>query len=277
MGRPTVEKCKTVLCSLFNTAVNDRVVGLHPCHGVVTPSVVQAKLRILTPSEYAALNAHLRNDYPRLMVDVLLETGCRWGEFAELRVGDLDAHACTITVARTVVEVKPKYTQTGEEVFGEGVSEEQVLARRRDQPGAREPAHRAVLGPRSRGADVPRRRLADRAPLAAWRRRPRCRRRSRSTGVASRTARSTRTRRVRAGARRAGRRWRRTGRRGAGRVRGRGVGFCRVRGWGGISADFHAAFRALVDRQVISNLSCRPPHHGTVVAGGRSAWRRTGE
>ena len=44
-----------------------------------------------------------------------------------------------------------------------------------------------------------------------------------------------------------------------------------------LSADFHAAFGALVDRQVISNLSWRPPHHGTVVAVGRSAWRRTGE
>jgi integrase len=77
-GRSTVEKCKTVLCSLFNTAVNDRVVGLHPCRGVIAPPVVQAKLRILTPPEYARLNAHLRDDYARLMVDVLLETGCRW-------------------------------------------------------------------------------------------------------------------------------------------------------------------------------------------------------
>lgn len=117
MGRPTIEKCKTVLCSLFNTAVNDRVVGLHPCRGVNTAPVVQAKLRILTPPEYAALSAHLRDDYARLMVDVLLETGCRWGEFAELRVGDLDALACTITVARTVVEVKSKYTATGERGF----------------------------------------------------------------------------------------------------------------------------------------------------------------
>ena len=117
MGRPTIEKCKTVLCSLFNTAVNDRVVGLHPCRGVITPPVVAAKLRILTPLEYAALSAHLRDDYARLMVDVLLETGCRWGEFAELRVGDLDALACTITAARTVVEVKPTYTATGERGF----------------------------------------------------------------------------------------------------------------------------------------------------------------
>lgn len=117
LGRPTIERCKTVLCSLFNTAVNDRVVGLHPCRGVFTPPVVQGRLRILTPPEYAAVSANLRDDYARLMVEVLLETGCRWGEFAELRVGDLDAAACTITVARTVVEVKPKYTATGERGF----------------------------------------------------------------------------------------------------------------------------------------------------------------
>lgn len=130
-GRSTVDKCKTVLCSLFNTAVNDRVVGLHPCRGVVTPPVVQAKLRLLTPPEYARLHAHLRDDYARLMVDALLETGCRRGEFAELRVGDLDALACTITVARTVVEVKAKYTRSG----GSGFT---VKARARVEPGRRD-------------------------------------------------------------------------------------------------------------------------------------------
>ena len=117
LGRPTVEKCKTVLCSLFNTAVNDRVVGVHPCRGVGTAAVVQGKLRILTPPEYARVYAHLRDDYARLMVDVLLETGCRWGEFAELRVRDLDVLACTVTVARTVVEVKARYVPEGESGF----------------------------------------------------------------------------------------------------------------------------------------------------------------
>jgi integrase len=117
LGAPTIERCKTVLCSLFNTAVNDRVVGQHPCRGVGSTAVVQAKLRILTPPEYARLQANLRDDRARLMVDVLLESGCRWGEFAELRVGDLDPVACTLTIARAVVEVDPKYTRVGESGF----------------------------------------------------------------------------------------------------------------------------------------------------------------
>ncbi|HTJ67183.1 MAG TPA: tyrosine-type recombinase/integrase [Actinospica sp.] len=114
IGASMIEKCKTVLCSLFNTAVNDRVVGRHPCRGVESPTVVQAPLKILTPAEYVRLHAYLRDDYARLMVDVLLESGCRWGEFAELRVGDLDLVAGTLTVARTVVEVDSKYVPAGE-------------------------------------------------------------------------------------------------------------------------------------------------------------------
>lgn len=117
IGVSMIEKCKTVLCSLFNTAVNDRVLGQHPCRGVASPIVVQAPLQILTPAEYARLRAGLGDDYARLMVDVLLESGCRWGEFAELRVGDLDLVAGTLTVARTVVEVDPKYVPAGERGF----------------------------------------------------------------------------------------------------------------------------------------------------------------
>ena len=117
IGSSMIEKCKTVLCSLFNTALNDRVVGLHPCRGVESPTVVQAPLQILTPAEYARLHAYLRDDYARLMVDVLLESGCRWGEFAELRVGDLDPVAGTVTIARTVVELDPKYVPAGESGF----------------------------------------------------------------------------------------------------------------------------------------------------------------
>jgi integrase len=61
--------------------------------------------------------AHLRDDHARLMVDVLLESGCRWGEFAELRVGDLEPVACALTVARTVIEVDPTYAAAGESGF----------------------------------------------------------------------------------------------------------------------------------------------------------------
>ena len=75
IGVSMIEKCKTVLCSLFNTAVNDRVLGQHPCRAVTSPIVVQAPLQILTPAEYARLRAGLRDDYARLMVDVLLESG----------------------------------------------------------------------------------------------------------------------------------------------------------------------------------------------------------
>ena len=55
VGLPTIEKCKTVLCSLFNMAVNNRVVGHHPRKVVAISAMVEAPLRILTAVEYACV------------------------------------------------------------------------------------------------------------------------------------------------------------------------------------------------------------------------------
>ena len=55
VGPPTIEKCKTVLCSLFNTAVYNRVVGHHPRKVVAISAVVEAPLRILTAVEHACV------------------------------------------------------------------------------------------------------------------------------------------------------------------------------------------------------------------------------
>jgi integrase len=117
VGAATIDKCHTVLCSLFNTAVNDRVVGCHPVAGVPGNDAPEPPLRVVTPAEFARILGHLRDERSRLFVELALESGCRWGELAELRVGDLDPRACTLTIARTVVELDPHYTPDGEGGF----------------------------------------------------------------------------------------------------------------------------------------------------------------
>lgn len=117
VGAATIDKCHTVLCSLFNTAVNDRVVGCHPVAGVPGNDIPEPPLRVVTPAEFARILGHLRDERSRLFVELALESGCRWGELAELRVGDLDSRACTLTIARTVVELDPRYTPNGEGGF----------------------------------------------------------------------------------------------------------------------------------------------------------------
>ncbi|HEV8558288.1 MAG TPA: site-specific integrase [Actinophytocola sp.] len=109
----TVQRCRTVLGAIFTTALNDRVIFLHPCTGVRTPTVPVAPLRILTPDELEAIISALPDKRWRLLVEVAIGSGLRWGELVELRVDALDATTGMLTVARTVVELRPRFHPDG--------------------------------------------------------------------------------------------------------------------------------------------------------------------
>lgn len=101
----TLARCKTVLSAIFTTALNDQVVYFHPCTGVKTPTLPKRPLRVLTPGEFARLYNALPGGQWRLLVELAVESGLRWGELAELRVGDLRRDTHVLTVARTLVEL----------------------------------------------------------------------------------------------------------------------------------------------------------------------------
>ena len=86
----TVQRCKTVLSSIFTTALNDQVVFLHPCSGVAAPPAPGKPLRIVTPVEFESIVAALPDEQSRLLAEVAIGGGLRWGELVELRLGDLD-------------------------------------------------------------------------------------------------------------------------------------------------------------------------------------------
>lgn len=109
----TAQRCRTVLSSIFTTALNDRVIFLHPCQGVAVPPLPARPLTIVTPGEFARIVAALPDEKSRLVAEVAIEAGLRWGELAELRLGDLDADARLLTVARTVVELRPRHHPSG--------------------------------------------------------------------------------------------------------------------------------------------------------------------
>jgi integrase len=109
----TVQRCKTVLSSIFTTALNDQVIFLHPCCGVEAPPVPKKPLRIITLAEFDAIMAALPDEQSRLLAEVAIEGGLRWGELVELRVADLDSATRMLTVARTVVELRPTFHPSG--------------------------------------------------------------------------------------------------------------------------------------------------------------------
>ena len=83
----------------------DEVITMHPSHGVKTPPVPEKPRRIITAAQFDRLYRALPDADTRLLVETAIESGMRWGELTEVRVGDLDFATCILTVSRAVVEI----------------------------------------------------------------------------------------------------------------------------------------------------------------------------
>ncbi len=85
---PTIRYAMVVLGAIFTTALNDQVTSLHPCKGVKTPPVPSQPRTIITPEQFAVLYDCLPDAQSKLLVEIPVESGLRWGELTELRVRD---------------------------------------------------------------------------------------------------------------------------------------------------------------------------------------------
>jgi integrase len=104
----TIQYCKgSILNAIFTTALDDKVVVIHPSRGVKTPPVPDKPRRIITAEQFNTLYEALPDADSQLLVETAIESGTRWGELAELRVHDLDPGTRILTVSRAVVEVSP--------------------------------------------------------------------------------------------------------------------------------------------------------------------------
>lgn len=108
-----IRYCVTVLSAIFTTALNDQVTQLHPCRGVKTPPIPKRPRTIVTPEQFDAIYAQLPTELTRLLAELDVETGLRWGELTELRPMDIDFRTRTLTVSRAVVELGPRFHPTG--------------------------------------------------------------------------------------------------------------------------------------------------------------------
>jgi len=108
-----IRYCMTILSAIFTTALNDQVTQLHPCRGVKTPPVPRKPRTIVTPEQFDAIYAALPSEVMRLLVEVDIETGLRWGELTELRPKDIDFATRILTVTRVAVELVPKFHPSG--------------------------------------------------------------------------------------------------------------------------------------------------------------------
>jgi integrase len=104
-----IRYCMTILSAIFTTALNDQVTHLHPCRGVKTPPVPRRPRTIVSPQQFESIYASLPSDVMRLLAELDIETGLRWGELTELRPRDVDFATRMLTVSRVVVELVPKF------------------------------------------------------------------------------------------------------------------------------------------------------------------------
>ena len=145
----TIEYCKgSILNAIFTTALADEVVTIHPSHGVKIPPVPAKPRRIITAAQFDRLYQALPDADAQLLVETDIESGLRWGELTELRVGDLDFATCILTVSRAVVELTQDDHPDGRAFPGQGLPERQGVPAVQAQPAD----HRQDPGPRHRQA-----------------------------------------------------------------------------------------------------------------------------
>jgi len=116
LSAASVRKYHTMLSSIFQRALHDRVVTFNPCEHTELPKVIKKKAHTLTPAEYEAILGALPEQY-RLMVETAIDTGLRWGELIALKPRHLDLFKRKLSVEETVVEVSIKNSPTGDRMI----------------------------------------------------------------------------------------------------------------------------------------------------------------
>ena len=70
-----------------------------------TPTVARRQRTIVTPEQFDLIHCALPDARWRMLVELDVESGLRWGELTELRVRDFNSATRMLTVARAVVEI----------------------------------------------------------------------------------------------------------------------------------------------------------------------------
>jgi integrase len=109
----TICGLKNVLSAIFTTALADQLIVVHPCKGVKTPTVVLGPPPVISSQQFDTIHRAIENPVFRLMIEVGVESGLRWGELTELRPGDIDLDTQILTVSRAVVHVSRQFHPGG--------------------------------------------------------------------------------------------------------------------------------------------------------------------
>jgi site-specific recombinase XerD len=153
LSAASVRKYHTMLHSIFERALTDRVIAFNPCGATELPKVIKKTSRTLTPAEYDAILAALPTQH-RLMIETAIDTGLRWGELVALKPRHLDLTTGKLTVAETIVEVSIKNSTGHRMMTKAGPKTRQRTPHHGTPTRSRHPAHRLDRRSRPRPTDL---------------------------------------------------------------------------------------------------------------------------
>lgn len=109
VGARTRELAHTVLRKALQQAVEWGYLAANPSDRVHRPRAPKRTMNVLTPEQAQRLLAEASGHRLYALLVVLLTCGLRWGEAAALQWEDVDLNRGTLTVRRSVTEVKGKH------------------------------------------------------------------------------------------------------------------------------------------------------------------------
>lgn len=109
VGARTRELAHVVLRKALQQAVEWGYLATNPCDRVRRPRAPKRRMEVLTPEQAARLLEEARGHRLYALLVVLLTCGLRWGEAAALQWEDVDLKRATLTIRRSVTEVKGKH------------------------------------------------------------------------------------------------------------------------------------------------------------------------
>lgn len=109
LSASSIRKVKADLSSCLTWAVDEELIPFNPARSVKPPAAGVKKSRnVILPEEMTAILDEIKNNYTvaaYVLACFLIESGCRFGEAAELRPDDLDWRTNSVYIARAVAEV----------------------------------------------------------------------------------------------------------------------------------------------------------------------------
>lgn len=110
----TIRNHVRTLVPILDRAVKDDLLAKNPASGLELPKIHRKEARALTPDECISLIEAADDDYAPI-IEMLLATGCRWGEFAALNIEDFSAKDHTLRIKNSKTDAGNRTIDLGPE------------------------------------------------------------------------------------------------------------------------------------------------------------------